>query len=58
MQAFDLAQTDNPEPMTLPDAARFAISVLRDPTADQWLRQKAATELVFALDAIDECEKK
>ena len=46
-----------PEPMTLPDAARFALRVLRDPNADQWLRQKAATELTYSLDVYEDNEK-
>jgi hypothetical protein len=37
-----------PAPMPLDDAIRFALKVLKDPTADQWTRQKAADELQFS----------
>jgi hypothetical protein len=37
-----------PAPMPLDDAIRFALKVLKDPTATQWQRQKAADELQYS----------
>jgi hypothetical protein len=37
-------------PMPLDDAIRFALRVLKDPTATQWQRQKAADELQYSFD--------
>jgi len=37
-------------PMQLDEAIALAIKVLRDPTADQWLRRKAADDLQYAMD--------
>lgn len=39
---------DNVPPMPLSEAIEWAIKVLRDPTADMWLRRKAADELEFS----------
>lgn len=40
-----------PQPMELADAIAWAVRVLRDPTADQWTRRKAADELEFSQDS-------
>jgi hypothetical protein len=40
-----------PVPMPLDDAIAFALRVLKDPTADQWTRQKAADELSYSFDS-------
>jgi hypothetical protein len=40
-----------PQPMELADAIAWAVRVLRDPTADQWTRRKAADELEFSKDS-------
>jgi hypothetical protein len=37
--------------MPLDEATVWAIKVLRDPTADQWTRNKAADELNFSFHA-------
>ena len=37
-----------PQPMPLGDAIAFAIKTLRDPSADQWTRNKAADELQYS----------
>jgi hypothetical protein len=39
-----------PAPMPLNDAIRFALRILKDPTATQWQRQKAADELQYSFD--------
>ena len=39
-----------PQPMPLDDAIMWAIRVLRDPTADQWNRTKAADELAYSFE--------
>lgn len=39
-----------PQPMPLYEAIRFALRVLKDPTATQWQRQKAADELQYSHD--------
>jgi hypothetical protein len=41
----------DPVPMPLDEAIVWAIKVLRDPTADQWTRNKAADELNFSFYA-------
>lgn len=38
------------EPMPLDEAIAFALRVLKDPTADQWTRQKAADELAYSFE--------
>ena len=43
----------DPAPMPLDDAIRFALRILKDPTADQWTRQKAADELTYSFEAQD-----
>jgi len=40
----------DPVPMPLDEAVAFALRVLKDPTADQWTRQKAADELSYSFD--------
>lgn len=40
----------DPVPMPLDEAIAFALRVLKDPTADQWTRQKAADELSYSFD--------
>lgn len=40
-----------PQPMELADAIAWAVRVLRDPTADQWTRRKAADELEFSQES-------
>jgi hypothetical protein len=37
-----------PQPWELNEAISWAIKVLRDPTADQWTRTRAADELQFS----------
>ena len=37
-----------PQPMELDEAILWAIKTLRDPTADQWTRNKAADELQYS----------
>ncbi len=44
----------DPVPMPLDDAIMWAIKTLRDPTADQWTRQKAADELSYSFDTQDD----
>ena len=41
---------NDPVPMPLDEAIAFALRVLKDPTADQWMRQKAADELAYSFD--------
>ena len=41
---------NDPVPMPLDEAIAFALRVLKDPTADQWTRQKAADELSYSFD--------
>ncbi len=41
---------NDPEPMPLDEAIAFALRVLKDPTADQWTRQKAADELTYSFE--------
>jgi len=49
--AFPHPDSDSdPVPMPLDEAIAFALRVLKDPTADQWMRQKAADELQFSHD--------
>lgn len=43
-----------PQPMDLDEAISFALRVLKDPTADQWLRQKAADELTYSWESQEE----
>ena len=42
-----------PQPMELDDAILWAIKTLRDPTADQWTRNKAADELQYSHETQD-----
>ena len=44
----------DPVPMPLDEAIVWAIKVLRDPTADQWTRNKAADELQYSRDTQDD----
>jgi hypothetical protein len=41
----------DPAPMPLNDAIRFALRILKDPTATQWQRQKAADELTYSFES-------
>lgn len=43
-----------PPAMPLDEAILWAIKVLRDPTADQWARRKAADELQYSHDTQDD----
>jgi hypothetical protein len=38
----------DPQPMPLDEAISFALRILKDPTATQWQRQKAADELQYS----------
>jgi hypothetical protein len=40
----------DPAPMPLDEAIAFALRMLKDPTATQWQRQKAADELQYSFD--------
>ena len=40
----------DPQPMPLDEAIAFALRMLKDPTATQWQRQKAADELRYSFD--------
>jgi hypothetical protein len=42
-----------PQPWTMDEAISFALKVLKDPTATQWQRQKAADELQFSHESQD-----
>lgn len=42
-----------PTPWPLIDSIIHAVKVLRDPTADQWTRTRAADELIFSFEAQD-----
>ena len=44
----------DPQPMPLAEAIAFALRMLKDPTATQWQRQKAADELQHSHDTQDE----
>lgn len=44
-------QDGEPQPMPLDEAIAYAVKVLRDPTADQWSRRKAADELQFSFES-------
>jgi hypothetical protein len=44
----------DPAPMPLDEAIAFALKVLKDPTADQWTRQKAADELQYSHETQDD----
>ena len=50
---------DDSEPMPWPldEAIAAALKVLRDPTADQWTRNRAADELEYSRDAQEETQK-
>ena len=49
--AYPHPDSDSEPPATpLNDAILWAIKVLRDPTADQWTRRKAADELQYSHD--------
>lgn len=43
-----------PQPMPLDEAIIWAIKILRDPKADQWTRSKAADELAYSFETLDE----
>lgn len=43
-------QEPDPTPQPLADAIAWAVKVLRDPTADQWTRTRAADELQYSYD--------
>jgi hypothetical protein len=43
-----------PQPMPLDEAIAFALRMLKDPTATQWQRQKAADELAYSYETQDE----
>lgn len=45
-----------PAPMPLDDAIRFALRILKDPTATQWQRQKAADELIYSYETQEPTE--
>ena len=40
----------DPQPMPLAEAVAFALRMLKDPNATQWMRQKAADELRYSFD--------
>ena len=40
----------DPVPMPLDEAISFALRILKDPTATQWQRQKAADELAYSFE--------
>ena len=44
----------DPVPMPLDEAISFALRILKDPTATQWQRQKAADELQYSHDTQDD----
>lgn len=44
----------DPQPMELSEAVAWAYKVLRDPTADQWLRNKAADELSYSFESLED----
>ena len=44
----------DPQPLTMAEAVAFAVRILRDPTADQWMRNKAADELQYSHEAQEE----
>jgi hypothetical protein len=50
----DSENDSDPAPMPLDDAIRFALKVLKDPTATQWQRQKAADDLQYSHDTQDD----
>ena len=43
-------QDGDPYPMELGEAIALACKVLRDPTANEWARRKAADELQYSYD--------
>ena len=45
-----------PPAMPLDEAILWAIRVLRDPTADQWTRRKAADELTYSFETQDDTQ--
>jgi hypothetical protein len=45
-----------PAPMPLDEAIRFALRMLKDPTATQWQRQKAADELRYSYETQDDTQ--
>lgn len=45
-----------PAPMPLDEAIAFALRILKDPTATQWQRQKAADELQYSFDTQEPTE--
>jgi hypothetical protein len=44
----------DPQPMPLNEAVAFALRMLKDPTATQWQRQKAADELQYSYETQEE----
>ena len=46
-----------PAPLTMAEAVIFAARILRDPTADQWARNKAADELIYSFEAHGDDQK-
>ena len=47
-------QDGDPPPQPLAEAIAWAVKVLRDPTADQWTRTRAADELQYSHDCHEE----
>ena len=47
-------QDSDPPPQPLAEAIAWAVKVLRDPTADQWTRTRAADELQYSHDCHEE----
>lgn len=46
-----------PAPLSMLEAVRLAARILRDPTADQWTRNKAADELIYSFETHeDDCK--
>ena len=39
-----------PAPLAMVEAVILAAHILRDPTADQWARNKAADELIYSFE--------
>ena len=46
-------EPDDVPPMELDDSIIWALKVLRDPTADMWLRRKAADELQYSFECLE-----
>jgi len=41
----------DPAPMPLDEAVTFALRILKDQTATQWMRQKAADDLAYSFES-------